>query len=60
LEGKRATMGAEPDGAITWSVIDRWPVHSGLIEAFAKNVEAITCYLSGREPEGCSPVILRA
>ena len=40
LEGKRATMGAEPDGAIIWSVIDRWPVHSGLIEAFAKNVEA--------------------
>ena len=34
LEGKNA------DGAITWSVIDRWPVHPGLIEAFAQNIEA--------------------
>jgi len=34
LEGKGG------DGAIKWSVIDRWPVHSGLVEAFAKNVEA--------------------
>ncbi|KAI9879037.1 MAG: ferrochelatase hem15 [Pleopsidium flavum] len=40
LEGNRAMGAAEPDGAITWSVIDRWPVHSGLIEAFAQNVEA--------------------
>ena len=40
LEGKRASGGTDPDGAITWSVIDRWPVHSGLIEAFAQNVEA--------------------
>merc|ERR1712000_188817 len=28
------------EGAITWSVIDRWPVHSGLVEAFAQNIEA--------------------
>ncbi|MCJ1257847.1 ferrochelatase hem15 [Lignoscripta atroalba] len=34
LEGKN------PDGAVTWSVIDRWPVHPGLVEAFARNVEA--------------------
>lgn len=27
-------------GAIQWSVIDRWPVHSGLVEAFAQNIEA--------------------
>ncbi|KZZ94188.1 ferrochelatase precursor [Moelleriella libera RCEF 2490] len=27
-------------GTITWSVIDRWPVHAGLIEAFAQNIEA--------------------
>jgi protoporphyrin/coproporphyrin ferrochelatase len=26
-------------GAIKWSVIDRWPVHSGLVEAFASNIE---------------------
>ena len=35
LEGK-----GDPAGAITWSVIDRWPVHPGLVEAFARNVEA--------------------
>ncbi|MCJ1286468.1 ferrochelatase hem15 [Xylographa opegraphella] len=35
LEGKDAGP-----GAITWSVIDRWPVHAGLVEAFARNVEA--------------------
>ena len=34
LEGK------DLDGAITWSVIDRWPVHPGLVEAFARNIEA--------------------
>ena len=33
LEGK------DPSGSITWSVIDRWPVHSGLVEAFAQNIE---------------------
>ena len=35
LEGKDA----KEDGKITWSVIDRWPVHHGLVEAFAQNVE---------------------
>lgn len=38
LEGKTAS--GHGAGAITWSVIDRWPVHRGLIEAFAKNIEA--------------------
>lgn len=38
LEGKGPT-GLEQEGAITWSVIDRWPVHPGLVEAFARNVE---------------------
>ncbi|KAI1435273.1 hypothetical protein GGR50DRAFT_657627 [Xylaria sp. CBS 124048] len=33
LEGK-----AGP-GTIRWSVIDRWPVHPGLVEAFASNIE---------------------
>lgn len=40
LEGKRATGEVDPAGAITWSVIDRWPVHPGLVEAFAQNIEA--------------------
>ncbi|KAI9825107.1 MAG: ferrochelatase hem15 [Thelocarpon impressellum] len=39
LEGKGATEGVEPEGAIKWSVIDRWPVHAGLTEAIARNVE---------------------
>jgi protoporphyrin/coproporphyrin ferrochelatase len=39
LEGKRATGEAQPEGAITWSVIDRWPAHPGLVEAFARNIE---------------------
>ncbi|KAK3167476.1 hypothetical protein OEA41_010603 [Lepraria neglecta] len=38
LEGKGSTD-TDPSGAITWSVIDRWPVHPGLVEAFARNVE---------------------
>ncbi|PSR90666.1 ferrochelatase-like protein [Coniella lustricola] len=29
----------DDSGAIQWSVIDRWPVHPGLVEAFAKNIE---------------------
>ena len=40
LEGKRANGEAEPPGAIEWSVIDRWPTHPGLVEAFAQNIEA--------------------
>lgn len=38
LEGK--TNQESGDGCITWSVIDRWPVHHGLVEAFAQNIEA--------------------
>jgi len=36
LEGGKGT---NPEGQIKWSVIDRWPVHPGLIEAFATNIE---------------------
>jgi protoporphyrin/coproporphyrin ferrochelatase len=39
LEGKRATGDTQPDGAITWSVIDRWPAYPGFIDAIAKNIE---------------------
>ena len=35
LEGR-----GEVPGSINWSVIDRWPTHSGLVEAFAQNIEA--------------------
>ena len=38
LEGKGSNT--DPSGSITWSVIDRWPVHPGLVEAFAQNIEA--------------------
>lgn len=40
LEGKRGTGEDQPEGALKWSVIDRWPTHSGLVEAFAQNIEA--------------------
>lgn len=41
LEGKPAReAGADASGAIQWSVIDRWPAASGLVEAFAQNIEA--------------------
>jgi protoporphyrin/coproporphyrin ferrochelatase len=39
LEGKRASGGLDSKGTIRWSVIDRWPVHPGLVEAFAQNIE---------------------
>ncbi|PGH05265.1 ferrochelatase [Polytolypa hystricis UAMH7299] len=39
LEGKRVNGGVEPSGTIQWSVIDRWPTHPGLVEAFARNIE---------------------
>lgn len=41
LEGKKAG-GSDVGGAngtIDWSVIDRWPIHSGLIEAISRNIE---------------------
>jgi protoporphyrin/coproporphyrin ferrochelatase len=41
LEGKEARDSGVPnDGTIQWSVIDRWPAHPGLVEAFAQNIEA--------------------
>ncbi|KAK5945441.1 ferrochelatase hem15 [Knufia obscura] len=40
LEGKRASGEMHPPGSITWSVIDRWQTHPGLVEAFAQNIEA--------------------
>lgn len=40
LEGKSAEKANGADGTINWSVIDRWPVHQGLVEAFAQNIEA--------------------
>lgn len=39
LEGKRANGEVQTNGTIQWSVIDRWPVHPGLVEAFAQNIE---------------------
>jgi ferrochelatase len=40
LEGKRGTGEVDAKGAINWSVIDRWPAHPGLVEAFAQNIES--------------------
>lgn len=41
LEGKTEGVNAnENDGSIEWSVIDRWPVHPGLVDAIALNIEA--------------------
>jgi protoporphyrin/coproporphyrin ferrochelatase len=41
LEGKAAKdYGSPDDGSVKWSVIDRWPAHPGLVEAFARNIEA--------------------
>lgn len=40
LEGKRGSSETHPEGSVTWSVIDRWPTHPGLVEAFAQNIEA--------------------
>lgn len=39
LEGKRANGVEDSTGSIQWSVIDRWPTHPGLVEAFARNIE---------------------
>ncbi|KAJ1980963.1 ferrochelatase hem15 [Dimargaris xerosporica] len=30
----------DPDQEITWSVIDRWPTHPGLVKAFAERIRA--------------------
>ena len=39
-EGDIVRRGNGHDGTIEWSVIDRWPTHPGLVEAFAQNIEA--------------------
>jgi ferrochelatase len=39
LEGKRSNGDIDAEGSIKWSVIDRWPVHPGLTDAIAKNVQ---------------------
>ncbi|KAK3323453.1 hypothetical protein B0T19DRAFT_204965 [Cercophora scortea] len=39
LEGKAGPLEDGKDGTIQWSVIDRWPVHPGLVETFASNIE---------------------
>ena len=38
LEGKE--VDETGGGSLKWSVIDRWPVHEGLVEAVAQNIEA--------------------
>ena len=55
LEGKRASGEAQSEGAIRWSVIDRWPAHAGLVEAFATNIEA---KLAEYPPEQRKDVVL--
>ncbi|KAJ3067226.1 ferrochelatase hem15 [Quaeritorhiza haematococci] len=30
----------DPENSIAWSVVDRWPTHPGLVEAFARKIEA--------------------
>ncbi|KAF4553411.1 Ferrochelatase-like protein [Elsinoe fawcettii] len=40
LETPRAGPEVPTHGAISWSVIDRWPTHPGLVEAFAQNIKA--------------------
>ncbi|OAA65957.1 ferrochelatase [Niveomyces insectorum RCEF 264] len=50
-----ATAAARGDGSIAWSVIDRWPVHPGLVEAFAENIEA---KLAEYPPERRDKVVL--
>lgn len=39
MEGKKSNGEVDAEGSIKWSVIDRWPVHPGLVEAFAENIE---------------------
>lgn len=55
LEGKRATGEVDPQGSIKWSVIDRWPTHPGLVEAFAQNIEKT---LAEYPPERRDDVVL--
>lgn len=38
LESPTRNPDAGAEGSIQWSVIDRWPTHPGLVEAFAENI----------------------
>lgn len=42
----------DPQGKIKWSVIDRWPVHPGLIKAIAGNIEKCLDTYSAEERDG--------
>lgn len=55
LEGKRGSGEVDPTGSIKWSVIDRWPTHMGLVEAFAQNIRA---QLENYPPERRDQVVL--
>ena len=61
LEGKNQDQDqdqartVDAGGTIRWSVIDRWPVHAGLVEAIAQNIEA---QLATYPPERRAAVVL--
>ncbi|CAI6334497.1 unnamed protein product [Periconia digitata] len=56
FEGAKAGQSVDGDaGNIKWSVIDRWPTHAGLVEAFAQNIEKT---LATYPPERRDDVIL--
>jgi ferrochelatase len=55
IEGKGAAGETGTEGSIEWSVIDRWPVHPGLVEAIAHNIEK---QLATYPPERRSSVVL--
>lgn len=55
LESPSRNAEAPANGSIEWSVIDRWPTHPGLVEAFARNIEAA---LATYPPEVRDQVIL--
>ena len=38
LESPTRNSEAPAEGSIQWSVIDRWPTHPGLVQAFAENI----------------------
>jgi protoporphyrin/coproporphyrin ferrochelatase len=51
----RPSLISSPSGSITWSVIDRWPTHPGLISALTQNIQA---QLATYPPELRDQVIL--
>ena len=60
----------DPEQSITWSVIDRWPTHPGLVKVnekikklfikldICKTHQGISCYVFRRRTKGCSPFVL--